>query len=436
VPKSPKPAKPVKSDLVSIYATEINFSTHIDTLFPDNNSRAEQDNSTVVDQGTNYFAGVQNPYWKTQVRNGQNATTVADGKRFDYSIARVTGHATATFPYGNDGGDYVQDTYNAVGRLNSIPNFYSPEPDQDTFEEVTNRAIRKFLDSCQAARSSIEGGQDLGEYKETLHGFEKPAAALQDYVFSYFPRLKKGLAERGSRSVAKVLSDTYLEWNFGWKPLVQDLADAYVGLQNAARHMPTVPVQGKATKHWTGDNIQILDGIGFAHVYYNYQRYGTYSVRIKGSMKTGATESGRLSKAQILGFTPERFVSTVWDLLPYSFIADYFVNIGDTIAAYSFPFADLSWGCYTSRSVGSARIGGAKMELPADVPGDRTFSGLVNQSGNSETTVTSFNRSPLTNSMLIPRFRFSLPTSNKPWYNMLAILVSRAVPFVSLLQKL
>lgn len=44
-----------------------------------------------------------------------------------------------------------------------------------------------------------------------------------------------------------------------------------------------------------------------------------------------------------LGLDLSSFAPTVWEVIPYSFVADYFTNIGDMIDAASFPRSTLSW---------------------------------------------------------------------------------------------
>jgi hypothetical protein len=79
----------------------------------------------------------------------------------------------------------------------------------------------------------------------------------------------------------------------------------------------------------------------------------------------------------------------VYNLIPYSFLVDYFTNIGDILAASCFGRVNLSWGCRTKR--GERMVSGQTRVFSSSlsIVGSGSSSGLFTDS------YTSFERNPV-----------------------------------------
>lgn len=381
----------------------------------------------------NTVNGIKLPNWQAIIKAGNNATTGLTGTKYDLPASFATcGLEWSRFDglaYEDYGDEYFgYPLYPDVSLLGA-------SPPASLVTTVTNRCIRKFLDRAEAIRSSVEAGQDFGEYKETLHGMISPLSQLRKHVLSYFPKVKKlRRLYKDARSLTKALADTYLEWTFGWKPLVSDIAQAYVGLQNRSRFTDRQAIRVSATDSFQllAPVARLLATISTARVWINSRVTGEYSVVMYGMIRTGAGTDGLVTRKQVLQLDLPHFVPTIWDLIPYSFIVDYFVNVGDIIRSLSVVDSVFMWGGQDTVTSTHADYGGVYLEYFAQPSYMRLQSSFA-YGGNTRMTQRSIVRSVLVPAGLIPRVQFQLPLSSKPWENMGAIMASRLAPLVPLL---
>lgn len=137
--------------------------------------------------------------------------------------------------------------------------------------------------------------------------------------------LRKVRASRSFEEFVRVFSDAWLEYRYGWRPLVgaaQDLFEAVDKLQSPKKYEPV-----------SGRSSQELSGSGSSGAYWVDNTFGGYDTTDSGSITVKARSFvthliGR--EAAALGVNP--FV-TAWELVPYSFVIDWFTGIGDSIQA-------------------------------------------------------------------------------------------------------
>lgn len=392
-------------------------------------------NSGMLHIGDNSFSGSTNPFWKDQVRNVKDATTSASGVVYDVTNPWVSAQAA------------FRDHFNVLIKteIAGYPSFGTPtflSPSASDMSKTDDRAKVKFLERLDSVLSSVELGQDLGEYKETVHGITNPLGQMRKQVLSYLDsvaKLKRGY-KKDAPGLLKALADSYLEWTFGWKPLSLDIADAIVGLQNRARHYNVVPIQAgcrnvvSATTSRSGPTP--LDSFSLIDLSTNVRSQTTYTVRYKGVVLR-KLQNSTIPVNEVLQLDLPHFIPTVWDLIPYSFIVDYFTNVGDVIRAYSARTQYIAWCCKTTRTEMKYEKYSSYTPSLASHPASTGQWEQVRTDGQTSRAIkTSFTRGSVDpQTALRPALHFEMPNSEKPWINIAAILASRISHLVPLIGR-
>jgi hypothetical protein len=350
---------------------------------------------------------------------------------FQGSKARVEnkiGSSNSTvshFSIDGDGNVIFSDisTRRTDGHDFDIREFFDPPSSNGIAEDI---ARANFVSNCRKKQTSFQGGQFLGEIRETIHAIKHPADALRKGLSSYLGTVKKRARGFNSKTsygtVRRMLGGTWLEYAFGWAPLVSDIkAGAEALAKYNGSFTPSLPVRSRGV--WEG----ILDESEYGIATF----YGDYSARIitkakivatmYGAMRSGiALEVPTVSKTFGLGLRD--FVPTVWELIPFSFVTDYFTNVGEILSAGCFDAGDVSWYGMSVKCTGERfstniqYIEGTRPlpNISTSVTGSAT-PGSIYQSAES----LSRERAP----GLIPSLRFSVP-GLRQGFNLAALFAS------------
>jgi hypothetical protein len=214
-----------------------------------------------------------------------------------------------------------------------------------------------FLNNVRNSRTSFQSGVFLGELREAIHMVVRPASALRQAVDTYLRSAKKaGRRARGSKAIAKAISGSWLEHSYGWRPMFSDIDSAMKALAKEPHVVPDV-VSGTARSQGRSERTLQVNISG--NSYLKNERYYTdvydNSVRYKGAVAWGSSNLAPSWQSN-WGAELREFVPTVYELIPYSFLVDYFTNIGDIINASSVGTVSLRWGCRTIRNKTTRKV--------------------------------------------------------------------------------
>jgi hypothetical protein len=389
---------------------------------------------------TNYVQGSQNPRWRDQIRQGQNATTGMYGLKYTGSAVWFVCVGNCSW-YLTDNPTVYQNQYFEAGGYPSYT--LTPDDDEvppDIITRVTNTAIAKFINSVNGAESSNNlTGRSIKHLSHDLHSVSNPMAGIRGQITKYLSSLTKGKTGRISKKLLlRNVRSAYLEFTFGLEPFTDDITAILSDISH--RRFPTVPVSGSGHGLYDGSYSPITltpsTGITDGHPYMPCTFTRTYSVRIKGAVHTHAS-GGTIGLIQSQRLLPSDWAPTLFSILPYAWMVNYFSNIGNIIDALSFVFSNLAWGCMTTRYEQKIQYGDVRIDpwTPFGPFDGLTYSSNNTSSHGGGTTITrvEVNRSVLVAADLLPQLQFQIPTKPKQWLNMMAAFLPRIQGVVSIL---
>jgi hypothetical protein len=229
------------------------------------------------------------------------------------------------------------------------------DTDASLLQSADNDAIGRLYDEIKALRRSFPQGENIGQIKQTYDQIVKPMAGIRDLtehvMRSNIEQLKR-LSWKNVKAVSRALGSTVIEWRFGIAPLIRDLADVSVALQNRDFIADLVPfnVKGRRfAKVDSGSEQMTANGLNttgckFRRAWHNDK---AARVRYKGALRVQSNVP--IGLADTLGLTWGEVFSTAWNLVPYSFLIDYISNVGSMLDVFSFPWSNVAWCVKTTR---------------------------------------------------------------------------------------
>lgn len=368
-------------------------------------------------------SGTQNPKWRDQVKTGRNATTAYDRSGYIVdSIEPLTWRFTAKCS---------QSSVNKASAIFSGEILQHPGPTDfyggptANLTSASNQATMAFIHDAKAQYNSLSGGVFLGELRQTLTMIRNPAMALRATAESWLNLIRgRQNTFRTRREAENWLAKSWLEYSMGWAPLIADTkagAEALSRLIHGDIRYASVKGFGKVENASKPTVIhQSIPNFALGTCTRHIVQLDT--VIIWGGVSAKATGPTLDNAMNLFGFTAEEFVPTVWNLLPWSFLADYFVNIGDVLEATFFDSAGVTWTAKTTLSETSVVQSSLS---PSTTPG---WSGS-GSGGSFKVRKKSMSRRTL--QTFIPEFEVSVPGAPQQWINMaaLAAMHKKSLPF-------
>jgi hypothetical protein len=208
----------------------------------------------------------------------------------------------------------------------------------------------------------------------------------------------------------------WLAYSFGIKPLVDDANDAWKACSALSTDLgstDTLPIVGTGLVRELID-IKVNQGVPFApHIVKDYRTDKTSLVRYKGAVIARPPGIRPILETFGVGFSD--IAPAVWEAIPWSFLIDYFVNVGEVLDSARLAFAELGWLQSTVRN--SYTVNGSAVRPLKESGLDTTAYG-----GKSHVSATRVARAPIS-SFPYPGFHFKVPgVGSMKWCNVAALI--------------
>jgi hypothetical protein len=374
-------------------------------------------NSNPITQTLTKGGPVRN--WRSRILRGEYAGTHMSATRRSWRIEEydAKGSRKEGPPYSLNERD---STYHQWGMpYLGVPDVLLSAPSES---DANTRALEKLNKRLTELNQSFAGGVFLGELAKTIHSVRNPVMSLRKEVSKYLVKVEKlGRRERTVRSMRRMIGSTWLEAQYGMLPLASDadsagqaLAEFITDIHNRdfktidARYttfnksVPSAPqtVAANSTPCTVGARLQ---------------RERKSTVRYLACY--GVEPSSRNAVIPKLGLGLAAFLPTVWELVPFSFLADYFTNMGDVISGLGNCVNRPRWVMRWVISDNVKRFVDWHME---NVSPDLTYAQALSPGVYEVTDSTILRIRHL--GELIPDFRFEIPgVTSLKWVNIAAL---------------
>lgn len=301
--------------------------------------------------------------WRQLIASGDNATTPLQAA--EWKCQRSPGYVSIQLR------QTVNDTYGfkpthiQSAWLDLV--FLGPPTSHtsgSSVAEADSRAKTAFVKRANEQMQSFKGLQYMGEALESIRMLRINTENFGRHTERYLEHVKNDMLglkrtrtvkRRRSRRIQRlgdvaakaqsIVTQRYLEWMFGVRPLMADTVAAAETLSQIHNYedrddFRMVTAVGKALGGVT------MTSSGFLRTPYLKATCNTCTKTETAIIYRGVV-SKRLdslsSVNKFLGLDPTDFLPTLWEIIPYSFVMDYVTNVSEIVDAVSFKRSSLKW---------------------------------------------------------------------------------------------
>lgn len=357
------------------------------------------------------------PQWRKIIAAGGNANTSMYGTKWTLNIMPAKFRCNIQWKHSVPPIGLRETKYDGNVMFIGIPGFTLNKSEVS----ADNLALQRYYENCASVESVFKGMVFSGELRETLNMLVRPAKALRTGISDYLKTVRKRSRRLNRTQASRIVAQTWLEYAFGWKPLAHDIEDACRALRKSKYAFPIFQmVRGSAHDKEFTDTADINTSFSsFWSIQFTHHRMDDVFVQYRGNYFASSAD---ISGFRLAGFRPTEFFPTIWELIPYSFLVDYFTNIGGIISSLSYWALRPAWTAKLVRWESSVETADIVIKGPDGFlnPADYSWE-FDGNPGYAKVSACRFVRVPSVEPG-IPSLELKVPGMNLKWINMAALL--------------
>lgn len=211
-----------------------------------------------------------------------------------------------------------------------VSDYSSPSSDMSTMANVA--LVQAY---AKANESPLLTGEFLSDFGKTISMLKRPLGSSLNLLNSMVRYRNKRLGKTVA-SATKASAHAWLEYRYGWKPILLDCETAIREASDFSTNLRSrrLVARGSVPFDRSVSNVQQVTGglprLSGADVAGTYRSSGGAFAGVIYEVKASTTSEQLL---KILGLRPSDLPATAWEIIPFSFVADWFTNTGEWLRA-------------------------------------------------------------------------------------------------------
>jgi hypothetical protein len=242
----------------------------------------------------------------------------------------------------------------ALRDIGVIPSWFQADIEA-TSPIVLTKAIAKVNEADWLSLVSV------AEFNKTVKLLSSPLHAFYDLTVKYRKRLREIrqlkptlLTPRGREQFAidvhNQLGSAWLQYRYGWTPLMHDIEDitkAYNRVMGYQRQPPLLVKRSSQSLSYSYKG----SGVKSSQCHGNFEWKHSWDVKVSAGVIYKLNDALlRQQASHYTGLDLRGLVLTAWELIPYSFVVDWFVGVGDWLnASLPNPYVTLQGNWVTTK---------------------------------------------------------------------------------------